>query len=857
MNFSKLYTTARSTSLLRAATSAVRRINNLENWATSLDEEGLKREFKKLGSEQGDAQAIKGFALARAAASRVLGMRMFDVQLIGAWTLLHGKLAEMRTGEGKTLTIGPAAALLALAGKGVHVVTANAYLARRDSEIMRPFYEALGLSVGFIDSDMPLSQKRENYQSDITYGVGSEFGFDYLKDNLVQSAEDIVQRPLHAAIVDEVDSILIDEARVPLIIAKSDNDVSEMVNVVDACIKGLLPETHFRINLKERHAELTDEGYRLAEEALVAASVIKQPSALYLPENLAWARALHAAVQALAFYRKDRDYVVQGDELVLVDTGTGRKMPGRRLEGGIHEALEAREALRVQAGTRVQATITYQNYFGMYAQLSGLSGTAATDAEEFNELYGLETVVIPTNKPVRRVDHEDLVYLTKAEKFAAAVALAKEKSLKGNPVLIGCATIRDARVLDGLLTREGVPHETLTAQNIGREAEIVANAGRPGAITVATNMAGRGTDIRLGGEPPAREPFSSDEDFETAHRHWVDSRDKAVAAGGLFVIGTERNGIRRVDNQLAGRSGRQGDPGETQFLMSLEDPLLHPFSKNKKMALVRKLIQSSGSALGGGLIKKLIHEAQASAENQGFSARKSLMKYDDVRSQQRKAVYALRFALLDANKAHHEMVDHLRVAVSRWVAVNIRSCASTKELPLAKLKAELLADFGFNAPLLAWVSKDNLSLPEVAEKLNEQLTNHVRASLKIAPDEARQIFLETLDEAWTSHLSELDELQKNVSLKSHTGLNPMYQFSKDAYDLFQSLVSEVDHQLVRRCFSEEVRKAHDDAKAKFASERSAEQKVALALHKGWVGRNSPCPCESGKRFKDCHGKFNG
>lgn len=855
MNISKIYTSARSSKLLSEAKAAVRKVNNLESWATSFLDEEVKLEFKKLSSLAGDERCFKGFALVRAIAARTLGMRMFDVQLMGSWALLNGKLAEMRTGEGKTLTIAPAAALLALEGKGVHVVTANSYLARRDSELMRPVYEGLGLTVGFIDSDMALSEKKKNYCCDVVYGVGSEFGFDYLKDNLVYRQEDIVQRSPFAAIIDEIDSILIDEARVPLIIAQSAEDVSEMVQVVNACLSGLQADVHYLVDLKDRNASLTEDGYKLVEEALVSANVLTSPAELYEPQNLAWVKALHSAVQAHALYRRERDYVVQGSELVLVDSGTGRKMPGRRLEGGLQEALEAREGLKVKPGTRVQASITYQNYFGMYPNLSGLSGTAATEAEEFSELYGLETMVIPTNKPVRRIDREDLVYLTKSEKFTAAVELAKQKSSQGQPVLLGCASIRDARVLDALLSQDGVKHETLTAQNIGREAEIIANAGTPGAVTVATNMAGRGTDIRLGGEPPSQDEFDSTEAYLTAVRAWEKLRDMAVAAGGLFVIGTERNGIRRVDNQLAGRSGRQGDPGETQFLLSLEDPLLQPFAKSQKLALVRKLIQSSGSALGGGLIRKLIIEAQSSYENQGFSARKSLMRFDDVRSQQRLAVYSLRSALLDPEHAQVELLAHIDAALEHWVEQHVEAFSETSELPLAKLKSDIMADFGFNAPLLAWVSKDELSIPEVANNLKTTLKDHAHKSVNVTADEAQAIFIETLDEGWTSHLSELEELQKNVSLKSHTGLNPTYQFSKDAFELFKGFRAEVDHALALKCLSEGVRKRRLTQLEAAQAQQTSLQRVAVALHKGWVTRNESCPCGSGHKYKDCHGSL--
>ncbi len=854
MQFSDVYTKARSVQELGAARKLVAKINEAEEWAQSLSDAKLTEEFQRLRNEPLKNRARQGFALVREAARRVLGLRHFDVQLIGGLVLLGGKLAEMRTGEGKTLTITAPAAVLALEGKGVHVVTANSYLARRDAELMRPVYEKLGLTVGAVFAEQPLVEKTAAYQCDVTYGVGSEFGFDYLKDHLAVEPGRRVQRGLFAAIVDEVDSILIDEARVPLIISDTAADMADVVTVLDACVKGLQPEVHFTVDMKEHQAQLTDAGYDVVERALVAAGQFDSLGAIYEVQNLHWARRLHSAVRAYALYRKDRDYVVSGGELVLVDAGTGRKMEGRRLEDGLHEALEAREGLTINRGTVTKATITYQNFFGLYEKLGGLTGTAMTEAEEFTDIYGLETVEVPTNRPVARKHLEDLVFLHKAEKFEAAVAEAARRAAKGQPVLLGCGSIRDADVLDRLLTKAGVAHETLTARHVDREAHIIAGAGRPGAVTVATNMAGRGTDILLGGEKPQRKDFETDESFDAALRQWDSAREAVVAAGGLFVLGTERNGIRRVDNQLAGRSGRQGDPGEVQFFLSLEDELLQVFGRSKQLALVRKMIAASGSAMGGKAIGRLITTAQQGVENQGFSARKSLMQFDKVLSDQRLAVYALRDALLDGDSSQEHLKLSIVAALRDWAAKHFPAGSLPEEWPLGDLKRSLITEFGLNVPLLGWANEDDAT----AESLTRKLVTSVEAQLATTlPDEAtaRSMVLEVLSEAWTDHLAALDELRTNVSLKDKTGFNPIFQFGKDAFELFKAFERHTNYALASLVLNKAARDARDAKLAEKQAERQGHQTVAIEAEKRWISRNEACPCGSGLKFKQCHGRL--
>lgn len=853
--FDRLYTAGVSRKLLSRAKKQADRALTHQLALTEDSTESLSAKFQALRSLPTTERVVPALALIREAASRALDTPHYPVQLLAGLTLLQRNVAEMRTGEGKTLTVTLPAAILALEGQGVHVVTANEYLAHRDAELMTPVYAALGLTVGVTLSSMTVQEKAEAYRCDITYGVGSEFGFDFLKDNLAREAEHRVQRPAFAAIVDEVDSILIDEARVPLIIAEPDQDFTGVVQALMSCVQSLSQGEHFEVDLKERTAELTEAGYSKVEDTLVHGGHFEKSQDLYAAANLLWVRRLHAAVKARALYRKNRDYVVVEDEIVLVDPGTGRSMPGRRLEDGLHEALEALEGLSIKRGTVVKASITYQSYFGRYPLLSGLTGTAATDAEEFAELYNLEVVVIPTNKPPARVDLEDQVYLTKEQKFLAAAQLAKERARAGQPVLIGCASIRDAEYVDSLLTRLGVEHETLTAKHISREASIIANAGRPGAVTVATNVAGRGTDILLGGAKPQRGAFSSSEDFDAELLAWQQRETVAVEAGGLFVVATERNGLRRVDNQLAGRSGRQGNPGAVQFLMSLEDELLKVFGRSRQLNFVRGLLKGSGSALGGAHIAKLVTSAQQAVESQGFGARKSLLKYDSVLGDQRSAAFALRARILNG-EALDVARDASMQALQLWVASNISNGSLSESWDVKGLKAQLEGDFGLEVPLTRWVVVDELSEDEIAENLISA-ANARLAELELSEPDARDLALEVFDEAWTDHLTVLRELQDNANLKSRASTNPVAAFNKEAFELFKSFENGLAERFaaavmpsLRIAMRQEMRLAQAQAREAAAH---ASKLVQDELTRRWVGRNDQCPCGSGKRFKDCHG----
>lgn len=856
MDIAALYTRARSRSALKrfAATTAL--IGSAQASVTTLSDAELRARFLALKDVPENDRVVSGFALVREAAYRSLGLRPFDVQLVGGLALLAGKLAEMRTGEGKTLSIVAPAALLALEGRGVHVVTANSYLARRDAELMRPVYEALGLTVAFIDQSQDAEHKRAAYAADITYGVGQEYGFDYLRDNLVRDSAQRVQRELYVAIVDEVDSILIDEARTPLILSGAGALHEEAIRALDRAVSSLQAPDDYLVNPREQNATLTEAGYARVEAALVAAGVCASAQDLYSTRNLHLVRRLHSAVRAYGAYRRDRDYVVENGELLLVDTGTGRKMPGRRLEDGLHEALEAKEGLAIHAGTVTRATITYQNYFGLYERLAGLTGTALTEADEFAEFYGLDTVVVPTNRPMARVLREDVVFLTKAGKFTAAAEEIARRQAAGQPVLAGCGSVRDAEVLSRLLAQRGVAHEVLTAKHLEREAHIIAQAGRPGAVTVATNMAGRGTDILLGGEKPSREDFVSEEAFTTALGGWTASKDAVLRAGGLFVLGTERSGIRRVDNQLAGRSGRQGDVGEVQFYLSLEDDLLRVFSASRQLSIVRRMIAVNGGALEGKSVASLVTMAQRQFEGQGFDARRQLMKYDSVLANQRRAVYEMRNSLV-AGAVDDYCEAAIREAMTAWIDLRLPPDQFPQEWDLAAAKKELSEQFSLQVNLVGWVHKDDLGRDEIAARLVEAAAERFRALCAATPDARRraEVVFDVLSDLWTEHLMALEELRLAVPLKARNGLNPVYQYHKDAFALFNAFKATVEAEVAQQLLSETRQQERDERTARIDDERRAAARVAVALETRWVYRNELCPCGSGLRFKACHGKL--
>lgn len=851
MNFSNLYNRARSGRAIKRVMAEVERCEAYEQELSTLDDASLGQRFQTAASSDVPLQ----FAAVREAVRRETGLRLYPVQLAGSRILLDGKLAEMRTGEGKTLAIAPAAAVLAKIHGSVHVVTSNSYLARRDANLVRPVLARLGLTVGAIYEGQTVSEKQEAYCCDVTYGVGHEFGFDYLKDNLAKDLSTRVQRGRRAAIVDEIDSVLIDEARVPMIISGQGPDLSEEFEVIDEVVKQLSAGAHFTVNAREKQAMLTEEGYHAVEEGFVHRGIIKVASDLYSPERLAFLNRVHAAVKAYALYRRDRDYVVTDGELILVDLGTGRKMYGRRFEGGLHEALEAKEGLEIRRGTLHKASITYQAYFGAYAHLSGLSGTALTDADEFMDLYGLSTVTVPTNKPPCVEVADDLVFLTKKEKFDAVVQETLTRHQKGQPVLVGCASVRDAEVVSILLSGANVPHQLLSAKNPEKEAEIIAVAGMPGAVTVATNVAGRGTDILLGGPTPEKAAEMSDTEYASLLSAQADRRASVIAAGGLCVLATERSGLRRVDNQLAGRAGRQGDPGFVQFYLSLEDELLRVFGKSRQLSWVARLVSASGGAFGGKAIRSLVEASQKKVEMAGFSARKHVVSFDSVQTQQREAVYDLRNDILE-NGARDYVRMALLEAVQEDVLQSLDPGMPREEWPLADLKVRLKQKFGVDAPVVKWALREQLTVPDICERIT---TRCEEAVLSETLDEKllNERVLGQIDVLWPYHLTELDELQANVSLKGNTGLNPMYQFNKDAFEMFKAFDRHVKRSVAEAVCSS-LRGTGLQGESGYSSgptDLSPTARVRSVEAQRWIGRNEECPCGKGKRYKDCHGKI--
>lgn len=850
MRFSNLYTRARSATTLASIRSEVSAINALKDEYTSLSKEELQAEFKKLRDVPASDRRVKAFAIVREACKRALGLSQFDVQLIGGLVLLGGKVAEMATGEGKTLTIVAPAATLALEGKGVHVVTANSYLAERDAKLMRPAYEYLGLSVAHISDKQNIPEKQAAYACDIVYGVGHEFGFDYLKDNSAKHPSQRTQRELYAAIVDEVDSILIDEARVPLIISKQGPDYSAGVIKLDKAVRLLSADKHYNADLKERNVSLTEEGYSFLEEELGKNGLVEQGT-LYSPQNLMWVRRLHSAVKAHVLFKRDRDYVIEGGELVLVDTGSGRKMPGRRFDDGLHEALEAKEGLKILPGSMTVATVTYQNFFGLYPHIGGLTGTALTDAEEFVEIYNMEVVVVPTNRPRQRVHAPDTVYLTKADKFRGAVEEVKEVSAKGQPVLVGCATIRDAEVLSAMLSAAGVQHNVLTAKHLEREAHIIANAGVSGTVTVATNMAGRGTDIALGGEKPEKVDFENEADYERAYAAWKAEEARVIELGGLHVLGTERNGIRRVDNQLAGRSGRQGNPGSVHFVLSLEDELLKVFGQSGSLKLLRKGLSASGSALSGKQVSKMVTSAQQKYENQGFDARKQLMKFDGVLAEQRKIVYGIRDELF-ATGPDEICESSIANAVQAVCSRHLYEFCDPEEV-VDELSKDLKTRFGLDLPLKDWAVEEELESEEIIERVLVAAKSHYLGQ-NLPAEYRSEIILTAVDDLWAEHLTVLDELKQAANLKAHSGKNPLYEFTKEGFQLFNEYVATVHESIADTLLNPLIRQqAVEDQEAKQA-EIDAFKKVSAVYKERWIHRNEPCPCGSAQRYKHCHGK---
>ncbi|MBF4424151.1 preprotein translocase subunit SecA [Vibrio anguillarum] len=897
---------SRNDRTLRRLKKIVKEINSYEPTFEALTDEELKAktvEFRQR-LEQGetlDQLLPEAFATVREASKRVYGMRHFDVQLIGGMVLNAGQIAEMRTGEGKTLTATLPAYLNALPGKGVHIVTVNDYLAKRDAETNRPLFEFLGMTVGINVPNMPPQEKKLSYQADILYGTNNEFGFDYLRDNMAFRKEDRVQRERFFAVVDEVDSILIDEARTPLIISGPAEDSSELYIRINTLIPLLQKQDkedseeyrgdgHYTVDEKSKQVHLTETGQEFVEELMVKNGLMEEGDTLYSPANISLLHHVNAALRAHVLFEKNVDYIVTEEgEVVIVDEHTGRTMPGRRWSEGLHQAVEAKEGVKIQNENQTLASITFQNYFRLYEKLSGMTGTADTEAFEFQSIYGLETVVIPTNKPMVRDDMPDVVYRTEAEKFAAIIEDIKARVAKGQPTLVGTVSIEKSELLSNALKQAKVKHNVLNAKFHEKEAEIVAQAGIPGAVTIATNMAGRGTDIVLGGSWQAQiEQLDNptQEQIDEIKAKWKEVHNQVLAAGGLHIIGTERHESRRIDNQLRGRSGRQGDAGSSRFYLSMEDSLLRIFTSDRMASLIQSGMDE-GEAIESKMLSRSIEKAQRKVEGRNFDIRKQLLEYDDVANDQRKVVYELRDELMEADDIS-EMIEQNRQDVLTSVIDEYIPPQSLEDMWDVKgLEDRLKNDFDLELPLQQWLDADDKLYEEaLRERILEQAVSVYREKEKavgasVLRNFEKSVMLQTLDTLWKEHLAAMDHLRQGIHLRGYAQKNPKQEYKRESFELFEELLNSLKTDVitilskVRVQQQEEVERmeAQRQAQAEEAARRqqfqhqSADSSVAdeasedqghqpMVREERKVGRNEPCPCGSGKKYKQCHGQIN-
>jgi len=871
---------SRNDRLIKQYRRKVAAINKLEPEMKALSDEQLIAKTAEFRQRLADGASLdsllpEAFAVVREASFRVLGMRHFDVQLIGGMVLNDGKIAEMRTGEGKTLTATLAVYLNALPGKGAHVVTVNDYLASRDAAWMGKVYNFLGMTVGTILSNQPNDQKQAAYAADITYGTNNEFGFDYLRDNMEYETGARRQRGLFFAIVDEVDSILIDEARTPLIIsgpAEGSTDIYVAIDKIPDMLerqKQEKGEGDYWVDEKQHTVQLSEAGHEKVEKIMVDMGLLPAGQSLYSPSNIMLLHYLNAALRAHTLFVKDQHYVVQNGEVIIVDEFTGRLMKGRRWSDGLHQAVEAKEGVEIQQENQTFASITFQNYFRMYEKLSGMTGTADTEAYEFQEIYGLETVVIPTHRMMIRDDQQDKVYRTAKEKYKAIVDDVKECYGRGQPVLVGTTSIENSELISDMLTKAGIPHNVLNAKQHEREAQIVMEAGRPGMVTIATNMAGRGTDIVLGGGiSKALEQIDNDETLsdeqkkaqkEEIKAKWQVDHDRVVELGGLRIIGSERHESRRIDNQLRGRSGRQGDPGSSRFYLSMEDPLLRIFAGEKMQALMNKLRLPEGEAIEAGIVSRSIETAQRKVESRNFDIRKQLLEYDDVANDQRKEIYALRNEILE-NKDVSGPVKELRDGYFTSLFRHYVPADTVEEQwDLEGLEKELKEQWNLDVPLKATLEKSESSDDQELLDMLLAATNKVYdEKVALVGHEAfaqfeRNVLLQFLDQRWREHLSQLDMLRQGIYLRGYAQKQPKQEYKREAFELFANLLETVGADVTRVLMNVQIRQPEPE-------EVAAAQQEAQALPQeedpfAHVGRNDPCPCGSGKKFKDCHGKL--
>lgn len=889
---------SRNDRLIKQYRRKVEEINKLEPSIKALSDEELKAKTVEFRKRLADGETLdkllpEAFAVVREASWRVLGMRHFDVQLIGGMVLNDGKIAEMRTGEGKTLTATLAVYLNALPGNGAHVVTVNDYLAKRDAEWMGKVYNFLGMSVGTILSNQPNAEKQAAYQADITYGTNNEYGFDYLRDNMEYDVNARRQRGLFFAIVDEVDSILIDEARTPLIIsgpAEGKTDVYVQIDKIPDQLtrqKEEKGEGDYWVDEKAHTVQLSEAGHEKVEAIMSRMGLLPEGQSLYSPQNIMLLHYLNAALRAHTIFIKDQHYVVQNGEVIIVDEFTGRLMQGRRWSDGLHQAVEAKEGVKIQQENQTFASITFQNYFRMYEKLSGMTGTADTEAYEFQEIYGLETVVIPTHRQMIRDDQQDKVYRTAAEKYKAILDDVKDCYKRGQPVLVGTTSIENSELISHMLDKEGIPHNVLNAKQHEKEAQIVLEAGRPGMVTIATNMAGRGTDIVLGGgiskavsEVENNPNLTTDEkkaQIDAIKNQWQLDHEKVVALGGLRIIGSERHESRRIDNQLRGRSGRQGDPGSSRFYLSMEDPLLRIFAGEKMQALMNKLRLPEGEAIEAGIVSRSIESAQRKVESRNFDIRKQLLEYDDVANDQRREIYVLRNEILE-NKDVSGPVKELRDGFfTSLFRSYVPEDTVEEQWDLDGLEKVLKEEWNLDLPLKATLEKSESSddqelLDMVIKASNEVYDGKVALVGKEAWQEfERNVLLQFLDQHWREHLSQLDMLRQGIHLRGYAQKQPKQEYKREAFELFSALLQTVGEDVTRVLMNVQIRQptpeeqaqqqamqaqeAHVDESEGQLKGPMFEQEAEEAEKFAHVGRNDPCPCGSGKKFKDCHGKL--
>ncbi|WP_029510921.1 preprotein translocase subunit SecA [Marinobacterium stanieri] len=899
---------------LKRLSKVVKQINELEANFEALSDEELKGQTVAFRErlEQGeslDKLMPEAFAAVREASKRVMGMRHFDVQLIGGMVLNDGKVAEMKTGEGKTLVATLAVYLNALPAKGVHVVTVNDYLAQRDANWMRPLYESLGLSVGVVFSGQDPESKRAAYASDITYGTNNEFGFDYLRDNMAFSVAEKVQRDFHFAVVDEVDSILIDEARTPLIISGPAEDSSATYHKINQLIPSLqqfhgeidpkdteqVIDEHFVVDEKNRTVELTESGHQLVEDLLIEHEMLQEGESLYAPQNLNLLHHVLAGLRAHYLFQRDRDYILQNGQVVIVDEHTGRIMPGRRWSEGLHQAVEAKEGVDIQMESQTLASTTFQNYFRLYEKLSGMTGTADTEAFELRQIYGLDVVVIPTNRPIQRKDYNDIVFLTMEEKYQAIVKEIRYCREHNRPVLVGTASVESSELLSALLKKEKIQHNVLNAKNHKGEAGVIAEAGRPGAVTIATNMAGRGTDIMLGGKLEAEladlGEGASEAQLEQGREEWRVRHETVLEAGGLHIIGTERHESRRIDNQLRGRAGRQGDPGSSRFFLSLEDDLMRIFASERVRQFMQALGMEKGEAIEHKMVTNAIEKAQRKVEGRNFDIRKTLLEYDDVANDQRSVIYDQRNEVMASDDISETIASVRDEVIENSISEHIPPQSLEEMWDIPGLEKALESEFALQLPIQQWLDEDD-SLHE--ETLREKIRGEILAAYQAKEDAAgsqtlrtfeKQVMLQVLDTLWKEHLQTMDLLRQGIHLRGYAQKNPKQEYKREAFALFQDLLENIKRDVVRILSHvqvrqpEEVERMEEERRAQAErqqmnfehaqssglgeeqgeaeqGEQAGENAEPFKRQAPKVGRNDPCPCGSGKKYKQCHGKLS-